>query len=174
MEENVCSFYKTRLGAVSFVQYLTDFWDYEKSDYIRDRIAHGYRSSKAYAIGCQQRIKSTLSDYFGDKKLNCITKEDLKELSKLLYNKGLATSTINQMLLICKTPLKYAFNEKIIPDNPCLGLIKFSVINKKRGILTDREVTAIFPKEWNKVWNDKRAYVASLLSVFTGALKANV
>jgi len=159
----------TGRGAVPFIQFLTEFWDYEKSDYIRDRLSHGYRFSKSYSRGCQSRIKSTLSNYFGDKKTNCITKEDLKELSKFLYNKGLATSTINQFLLICKISLKWAYNEGIINENPCLGLTKFSIKNKKRGILSDKEISILFSEKNKKIWKDKRAYVASLVSAFTGA-----
>ena len=125
----------TGRGAVPFIQFITEFWDFEKSDYIRDKIAHGYRFSRGYALNCQTRIKSILTEFFKNKKLNCITKDDLKALTKLLDKKGLATSTINQIVLICKTPLKWAFNEKIISENPCLGLTKFSITNKKRGIL---------------------------------------
>ena len=48
-------------------------------------------------------------------------------------------STINQVLLVCCTPLKLAFNEKIIPGNPVAGLTKFSISNKERGVLTEAE-----------------------------------
>jgi site-specific recombinase XerD len=85
-----------------------------------------------------------LIPYFGEKKLNCITTDDLKKLSNQLAERELATSTINQILLICCTPLKWAFNEKIIPVNPCQGLTKFSIKNKKRGVLTVEESKALF------------------------------
>ena len=41
-------------------------------------------------------------------------------------------------------PLKWAFNEKIIPSNPAVGLIKFSITNRERGVLTDAEAAAVF------------------------------
>jgi hypothetical protein len=44
--------------AVPFVKFLEDFWDYDRSEYIRDRLAHGYRFSRLYARGCQNRIKA--------------------------------------------------------------------------------------------------------------------
>jgi hypothetical protein len=31
--------------AVPFVRFLNDFWDYDTSEYIRDRLSHGYRFS---------------------------------------------------------------------------------------------------------------------------------
>lgn len=160
----------TGAGAVNFVKFLETFWDYDKSPYITDRLAHGYRFTRGYAHGCQNRVKSSLKDFFGDKKLNCITTADLKALSKKLADEGRATSTINQILLICCTPLKWAFNEKIIPANPAIGLTKFSITNKERGILTEAEAAAVFSIEWQ----DKRAYVGSLVAATTGAREGEI
>ena len=68
-------------------------------------------------------------------------------------------------MLCANTPLKWAFNEKMIPANPVIGLTKFSITNKERGILTEQEAAAVF----NTTWKDKRAYVASLVAATTGA-----
>ena len=155
----------TGRGAVPFTDFLQSFWDYDKSEYIQDRLSHGYRFSRSYAHECQNRLKAELIPFFGDKKLNCVTTDDLKKLSNQLADRGLATSTINQTILICCTPLRWAFNEKIIPSNPAVGLTKFSIINKERGILTEQEAAAVFAVDWK----DKRAFVASLVAATTGA-----
>jgi len=152
-------------GAVLFSDFLLDFWDFEKSGYIQDKIAHGYRFSRRYAYECQKRVRGELNPFFGNKKLNCVTTDDLKELSKQLAARELSTSTINQILLVCCTPLKWAFNEKIIPSNPVIGLTKFSITNKERGVFTEKEAAAVFAVDWK----DKRAFVASLVSATTGA-----
>ncbi|MDR0473623.1 MAG: integrase, partial [Treponema sp.] len=154
----------TGRGAVHFVWFLENFWNYDESPYIRDKLAHGYRFSRRYAHECLKRVNSELKPYFGDKKLNCVTTDDLKKLSNQLADRGLATSTINQTVLICCTPLKWAFNEKIIPANPAIGLTKFSITNKERGILTEAEAAAVFAVGWK----DKRAFVASLLACTSG------
>jgi len=156
----------TGRGAVIFTEFLQNFFDYDKSEYIQDRLSHGYRFGRNYAHECQNRIKAELIPYFGDKKLNCVTTDDLKKLSNQLAARGLSTSTINQILLICCTPLKWAFSEKIIPANPAIGLTKFSITNKERGILTEAEAAEVLKPEH---WEDKRAYVASLVSATTGA-----
>jgi len=162
---DVAAVRNTGRGDVPFVQFLESFWDYDKSEYIRDRLAHGYRFSRRYAHECQKRLKAELGAFFGDKKLNCVTTDDLKRLSNQLADRGLATSTINQTLLICCTPLKWAFNEKIIPSNPVIGLTKFSITNKERGVLTEAEAASVFTVDWK----DKRAFVASLVAATTGA-----
>jgi hypothetical protein len=155
----------TGQSAIPFVQFLERFWDYDKSEYIRDRLTHGYRFSRRYAHECQKRLKKDVKPFFDNKKLNCVTTEDLKKLSTELADKGLSTSTINQILLVCCTPLKWAFNEKIIPANPVIGLTKFSITNKARGIVTEKEAAAVFTVKWK----DKRAFIASLVSATTGA-----
>jgi integrase len=155
----------TGRGAVPFARFLEDFWDYDKSEYIQDRLAHGYRFSRRYARECQNRLKSVLVPFFNDKKLNCVTTGDLKKLSNQLADQGLATSSINQILLVAVTPLKWAFNEKIIPANPAVGLTRFSITNKERGVLTEAEAAEVF----SIAWEDKRAFAASLVAATTGA-----
>ena len=155
----------TGFGAVPFAQFLESFWDYDKSEYIQDKLAHGFRFSRQHARECQKRLKAELAPFFGDKKQNCIATEDLSALSKQLAARGLSTSTINQVLLVATTPLKWAHNKKIIPEDPTLGLMKFSIVNKERGILTEAEAAAVFSVEWK----DKRAFVASLVAATTGA-----
>jgi integrase len=155
----------TGRGAVPFIRFLETFWDFDQSPYIQDRLAHGYRFTKRYAHECLKRVKAELVDFFKDKKLNCVTTDDLKTLSRQLADRGLSTSTINQILLCANTPLKWAFNEKMIPSNPVIGLTKFSITNKERGILTEVEAAAVL----NTTWKDKRAYVASLVAATTGA-----
>jgi integrase len=152
-------------GAVPLVQFLGNFWDFDHSEYIRDRLSHGYRFSRRYAHECQKRLKSILIPYFRDQKLYDVTKEDLKKLSNQLAARGLSTSSINQILLIVCTPLKWACNEKIIPATPAVGLTRFSIVNKERGILTEAEAAAVFGIEWE----DKRALAASLVAATTGA-----
>ena len=153
------------LGAIPFVQFLKSFWDYDKSEYIQDKLTHGHRFHKSHARECMYRVNSILTPFFGDKKLNCITTQDLKKLTSQLAEKGLATSTINQITLCARTPLKWAYEQKIIPENPCIGLTEFSVTNRVRGILTEAEAEAVF----KVTWTDKRAFVASLVAATTGA-----
>ena len=158
----------TGRGAVPFTLFLETFWDYDKSEYIQDKLAHGYRFSRRHAKECQNRVKAELVPFFIDKKLNCVTKDDLEILTKQLNKRGLATSTINQILLVCQTPLKWCFKKEIIPVDPSRGLTRFSIKNKKRGILTMSEARSLFYTN-KDLWNDKRAYVASLVSAATGA-----
>ena len=72
----------TGRGAVPFVQFLETFWDFDKSEYIKDRLSHGYRFSRRYVRECQNRLKAELVPFFEGKKLNCVTTDDLKTISQ--------------------------------------------------------------------------------------------
>jgi len=91
---DVAAVKNTGRGAVPFVEFLESFWDYDKSEYIRDRLAHGYRFSRRYAHECRKRLNADLKPFFGERKLNCVTTDDLKKLSGRLAARGLATPTI--------------------------------------------------------------------------------
>jgi len=155
-------------GVLPFAPFLETFWDFDKSEYIQDKLAHGYRFTRRHAHECLKRVKSDFKPFFGDKKINCVTKDDLNKLSNQLAEKGLATSTINLILMICQTPLKWCYRQGIIPTDPSAGLTKFSIKNKKRGVLTVEEARMLFYTH-KELWNDKRSYVASLVSAATGA-----
>ena len=60
----------TGRGAVPFARFLESFWNYDKSEYIQDRLAHGYRFSRDHAYQCQMRLVSEIKPFFGDKKVN--------------------------------------------------------------------------------------------------------
>ena len=101
------------------------------------------------------QVKAVLTPYFGDKKLNCVTTDDLNNLTKQLAAKGLATSTICQIRLICQTPLRWCYKKDIIPSDPTKDLTKFSIENKERGVLTIEEAKALL-YSCKELWNDNR------------------
>jgi len=113
----------TGAGAVKFIDYLKAFWDYDNSEYIKNRLSHGKRIGRGHAHQCMLRVNSILAEYFGDKKLNCISTDDLRKLSNSLYERGLSTSTTNQIMLCAETPIKWAYTRGIIPSNPVWVLI---------------------------------------------------
>jgi len=156
----------TGAGAVKFIDYIKEFWDYDRSEYIKNRLSHGKKIGRTHTHLCMLYVKSVMIGFFGDKKLNCVTTDDLQKLTNNLYERGLATSTIIHILLCAETPLKWAYKHNIIPSDPCIGLEKFAIVHKERGILTELEAAEVLHLEH---WRDKRAFVASFISFTTGA-----
>ena len=87
-----------------------------------------------------------------------------------LTSRELSTSSVKQTLSICKIALKWAFEEKIIPTNPAIGVKKFLITNRERGVLTETEAASVFSVNWK----DKRAFVASILACTTGARQGEI
>ena len=157
-------------GIISFLEFLEEFWDYESSPYIREKLAHGHSIGKRHCYESISRLNRYWQPAFQNKRLNGITRQDLKKFSLSLAENGLAPASINKIMAVGTTCLSWAFKEGLIPVDPTVGLVNFSGEAKKRGILTPLEAQALFAAKWK----DKRAYTASLLACTTGMRSGEV
>jgi integrase len=161
---------KSGKGAVSFTEFLEEFWDYEASPYVREKRAHGHSIGKRHCYESMSRFTRYWEPAFRGRPLNGITRQDLKDFSLGLAEGGLAPASINKVMAVGTTCLSWAFREGMIPADPTVGLVNFSGEAKKRGVLTPLEVQALFAVSWK----DKRAYTASLLACTTGMRSGEV
>ena len=155
---------KTGKGMVSFTEFLEEFWDYEASPYIREKLARGHSIGKRHCYEMRSRFSRYWEPTFRGKTLNSITRRNLKDFSLYLAEMNLAPASVNKVMAVGTTALAWAFREELIPVDPTIGLVNFSGEAKKRGVLTPSEAQALFAARWK----DKRAYVASLLACTTG------
>lgn len=180
---------RSSVGSVRLIEYLQKFWDYDTSPYIREKRLHGQQIGKTRAKDSTRQVKYW-KKYFGDeKRIGEVTTSDLRDFSlwlaeykvlpkkKLRKTEGKATmalataplktlsaGTINKILVTGTLPLKWAANHNELPSDPGKGLMKFSGTARKRGILTESEVSALF----RIPWKHERSKVASMLSMSTG------
>jgi integrase len=161
---------KSGKGAVSFTEFLKEFWDYEASPYVREKRAHGHSIGKRHCYESMSRFTRYWEPVFRGCPLNGITRQDLKDFSLGLAEGGLASASINKVMAVGTTCLSWAFREGMIPADPTVGLVNFSGEAKKRGVLTPMEVQVLFAASWK----DKRAYTASLLACTTGMRSGEV
>ena len=105
----------------------------------------------------QNRVRLYFIDYFANRLLLSITRQDLKSFALFLakprkrpenhkghYAEKLSAAYLNSILLVGKIALKWTFNEGLIPSDPTAGIKKISGEAKKRGILTQAETEKIF------------------------------
>ena len=164
-------------GSVLFTEFLEEFWDYETSPYIREKLAHGHSIGKHHCYDMKNCIRGYYESYFQGRKLNSITRQDLRNFSLFLtekrekpegykgrFSEKLSPTYVRKIIIAGTTALSWAYREGYIPSNPSAGLMRFSGTPEKRGILTPKEAEAVFKTEWA----DKRAYAASLLACTTG------
>jgi len=64
--------------AIDFATYLTDFWDWEKSPYIKEKLRRNHGLHKRYAIEMSGAVKKYWIPFFEGKALGEITRQDIE------------------------------------------------------------------------------------------------
>jgi integrase len=107
-----------------------------------------------------------------------ITRKNLKEFGIALHEQGLALATVNNEMSIGITALRWAYHEKLIPEDVTAELMGFSGDEKKRDIFTQDEAKKLLDTDtyWKEEREDRRensekAYIAALVAA-TSALRS--
>lgn len=155
-----------RAGMRDAVVFLFEFWDYDRSPYIADRIAHGLRATRRHCKDMTSRvgkIEELLPDGIA---LHEITRAHLEAVGQGLKAAGYAPASINKTYGALKTALRWAHDRGMISTDPTAGISGYSGGPVRvRGILDAAEVQALF----SAPWTDERARVACLTAASTGA-----
>ena len=64
--------------AIDFIKYLTDFWDWEKSPYIKEKLRRNHGLHKRYAIEMSRTINRYWAPFFKGKTLGEISRQDIE------------------------------------------------------------------------------------------------
>jgi len=169
--------------------YFTEFWNLEKSEYLRSQqIETGRSYSVTYVEGNCRRLENYFLPWLkahGVTQLNQITRQVLTLWRNDLADgkivperkdhkkaKALSPVTMNRIRAAAWVAIEYAVDQGLLPDHPGLRVKRIS----ERGAAVAREhferdeLTAIFCAPWN----DQRAKVACLLAAVTGARQGEV
>lgn len=154
----------TETKKTPLVPFLENFWTYETSPYVQDKLIHKQKIGKRHCYDSKNRI-SYWKEYFGtETNLEDVSTLDLKAFEKSLADKGLSTGTLNHILIAGKTAFKWAVANKKLAEDPCLGLTRYGKETKERDILTEAEAKRLFDVKWV----DERARVGSLVAMTCG------
>jgi hypothetical protein len=97
-------------GSVDFVNFLSDFFDYDKSTYVKDRLAHGHSIGRRYCRESLKIIRLFWEPAFKGRTLASITRNDLKSFS-LSLPADKSASYKNSILNAGLIPLGWAYDE---------------------------------------------------------------
>ena len=165
-------------GKQDLIKFLLNFWDYDHSVYLKDKRLHGKSVTKRTCVESARLIKHNWVPYFGDKKLAEVTRQELRDFGISLSEDGKASGTINNVLSVGTIALRWAYLEKIIPENITERLDGFVGGEKKRDILTQDEAAKLLDND--RYWKESRpdrqessekAYIAAILAA-TSALRS--
>ena len=82
---------------------------------------------------------------------------------------GVSNVTVNHYLAALRVIFNEAFRKNDIPTNPIAAVQPLSVDSRKKDVLTNEEVTALFSeKDRKKIWKKNVHYLISLIASQTG------
>ncbi len=168
----------------SLREFLLDFWDTEKSEYIRGKKAEGRKISPIYTDNSRQLIETYFLPYFEDRgivKLSSLDRKSLTEWRNTLYEHGriprtdetaepagakrISPTTQNKVRQAVFTALQWAVEMEMIPYHPGTGVRRVAEGKTERPIFERKELGKLFGEV---SWDDPRAYAACLLAAETG------
>ncbi|MFA5545813.1 MAG: tyrosine-type recombinase/integrase, partial [Sphaerochaetaceae bacterium] len=167
---NNVSINKTNKKDLYLIPFLQEFWDYDKSPYVREKLAYGQSIGKRHCYEQTKKVHHWEKYFAADTKITDITRETLREFQIALKEKHLAPKSINMILTVGTVAFGWLADRGEISNNPSTGLRKFAGEAKKRDILTHDEVRKIFAVKWD----DERSRVGNLLAMTTGMRASEV
>ena len=137
----------------TFAVYAADFWDWEKSEYLRDRRKHR-KLTVGYAEKCKNVVDSIFVPYFGKTRLDRITGEAIEKWMDHMIAEKYANSSINSYFSTLQTMMKWAAKKKYVVRDPFLDVTKLFHEKKNKKIITHNEFKALFVDDWKTVWDN--------------------
>jgi len=155
--------------AVDFPSFLSDFWDYDSSPYIREKLHKNHGIHRNYVKGQKLTVEKFWKPWFSGRLLGEITRQDIEDFMDSLDSianakNGLSAGRKNIIIKAGTIPLRWAFSKEIIEKDIARDVTWFSGKAQERHILTPELAHAVFRVEWP----DPRAKLANMLASVTG------
>ena len=168
----------------TFGHFLTRFWNWENSPYLKEKRVVGQDIHRRYVEIMKSRVNNYWIPYLGKRELGTITRKDIKKRMQQLAlfpqavpirkkdkngkflkkEMMLSAETINQIVRAALCPLKWAYHNGYTENNCFSGIIYCKVVPKKRQILSMQEANEIFKMHW-----ENESYkLANLTAMCTG------
>ena len=151
-------------GAVDFIEFMSNFWDWDNSPYIREKLRKCHGIHKRHCSQQGKAITLYWETFFKGRFLGDITAADIDAFINHMAEKDLSADRKNVIIKAGTKPLRWAFSKGLIDRDPTRGHLLFSGEERKRSILTPTAAAAVF----RTVWNDDRAKLANMLASVTG------
>ncbi|GHV84252.1 hypothetical protein AGMMS50212_15920 [Spirochaetia bacterium] len=159
--------------AQNFVDFLTDFWTWEKSAYIQEKCRKQNGIHKIHCVGSRNSIDKYWRPFFKDRFLGEITQKDIDQfidyMGTVTFKRNnidclLSAQRKNEVIKAGLKPLRWAFSKGCIEKDITRGIMLFSAKSPERHILTPELVQAVFTVQWK----NETVKLANMLAMVTG------
>jgi len=151
-------------GDEDFIGFLTRFWDWEESPYVKEKLRKEHGIHRRYCLSQKQNVAYYLEPFFKGRLLGEITTKDICDFINHMGEKSVGPARKNIVIKAGTIPLRWAFSKGMIEQDPSRGHLLFSGPTPKRNILTPARAAAMF----NAPWKDPREMLGNLLASVTG------
>jgi integrase len=152
--------------SLGLIDFLLEFWDYEKSPYIREKMHFGFKLGKSRVRLAVTRIKTYWAPYFKDITFADLDRKQIRDFSAYLFStySHLANSTIHSIFSAGIQAIRWAYANEYIAEDVTKYLPTFSAKMKERGVLSPEEATTLFSLNWP----NKQNFLINLVAMATG------
>ena len=163
-----------------FLDYLRTFWNYDESNYVRDKLNHGQKIGKRYCYEMENAIKYYAEFFSEDETVEGLTADRLRQFERYLAERHLegkaknangkklhklSSATMNKIVKCCNVAFSWAVKTELIKHNPVTDLTKYSTEGQKRDILTPDEACDLFKYG---TWENEMYKTANMVAMCTG------
>lgn len=154
------------------VDYVRAVFDFDKSDYVRQKLAAKSNAiTRSYCHDMLNIFNKHGAGYLEGVTLRSFKPYMAENIKDSMLDKGLSGSTINKILQALRTAFGEAYRKGVIDVNPAAGIVNITSEKKVRGIPTKEEVYALLEHLKNKYpagTYERAAYLIVALAVYTG------
>ncbi len=158
-------------SSLLFSEYAKDFYDYERSTYIKGKLQRGFSYSHSSADSKNRFIRNKAIPFFEGKTMSTIAPKDIEAFIISLKDAGLTNTTTNKALKDLKVIFHEALKRGDITADPTAQIQPFKNDTREKGIFSVAEIERLFcgKDTVETVWEGKRdMYLLNLLAVRTG------
>jgi hypothetical protein len=123
-------------AAQDFMDFLTSFWDWETSDYVKEKRRKKHSIHESHCVQQAQAVRRYWEPFFKGRFLGEITATDIDSFVSHMGEKVLSASRKNLVIKAGTKPLRWAFSKGMIENDPTRGIMLFSGEAAERPILT--------------------------------------
>lgn len=158
---------------VSFGTYATDWWIWDKCQYVQGELLRGKKIGKRYVHNSRSALERYILPVFATVRLASISRLMVERWhTSLVSEKGLSAKTANNILSVLSVMLSEAVRNELIIKNPCDKVKQFVPDTEIRGVLSWDEAKDLLSN--SAYWDSLECHAASYLAACTGMREGEI